>query len=107
MAYVSSMRIKTVSNILVAMGAVVGVATVAIIALDYSPTLTPEMVNLLFYKGLGAAAVGLIIVGTIIGRIGRDHRRDRNADPELLPPASATHIDVPSPNPIRDNIRQD
>jgi len=73
------MRVKTVANVLVAAGAVVGIATVAVIALDYSPSLTPEMVKLLFYKGLGAAAVGLIVVGTIMGRIGRDRERQTDS----------------------------
>jgi hypothetical protein len=30
------------------------------------------MIKLLFFKGLGAAAVGLIIVGSLIGRFGKE-----------------------------------
>jgi hypothetical protein len=39
---------------------------------DYSLSLTPERIELLFYKGLKEAAVGLMIVDTLIGRVGRD-----------------------------------
>lgn len=55
---------------LVTAGAVTGVATVTAIATGYEIRLTPEMIQLLTYKALGAAAIGLIIAGTWIGRGG-------------------------------------
>ena len=69
-------RIKTVGNVLVAAGAVVGVATVTAIATGYEIRLTPEMIELLTYKALGAAAIGLIIAGTWIARGGTEKHRD-------------------------------
>lgn len=50
---------RRVGNVLVAAGAVVGVATVTAIATGYEIQLTPEMIQLLTYKAFGAAAVGL------------------------------------------------
>jgi hypothetical protein len=81
------MRIKTIGNVLVAAGAVIGVATVTAIATGIEIRLTPEMIQLLTYKALGAAAVGLIIVGTWIGRGGTQRARDpsvNNAEGNVL-----------------------
>ena len=61
---------------LVAAGAVLGVGTVTAIATGYEFHLTPEMVQLLIYKAFGAAAVGLMIAGTWIGRGGTGRRDD-------------------------------
>ena len=58
-------------NALVIAGAVVGAAAVTAMALGFSPHLSEYMINLLFYKGLGAAAIGLIVVGTWIARQAR------------------------------------
>lgn len=99
-------RIKTVANLLVAAGALLGIATVAAIALGYSPSLTPEMVKLLFYKGLGAAAVGLMVVGAIVGRFG--HRHADNTKPtisggtaELLRDSNQVEFDAPSTDRVK------
>jgi len=61
---------RNVGNVLVAAAAVVGVGTITAIATGYELHLTTEMVQLLIYKAFGAAAVGLMIVGTWIGRAG-------------------------------------
>ena len=58
---------------------------------DYSPNLSSEMIKLLFYKGLGAAAVGLMIVGTLIGRVGR--RREKQEEAPAKSPASRSSSD--------------
>ena len=67
------MRLSTLGNGLVIAGGAVGVATVAAIATGTEIVLTPAMVQLLIYKGLAAAAVGLIVVGSWLGRRGRQH----------------------------------
>lgn len=69
------MRTSTVGNVLVVAGAFVGVIAIAAVSTDYSPSLSREMVALLFYKGLGAAAVGLMLVGTWVARGGRRKER--------------------------------
>lgn len=68
---------------LVAAGAVVGIATVTAIATGYEIQLTPEMIQLLTYKAFGAAAVGLIVVGTWIGRGGSKKDRDTTLKPDV------------------------
>lgn len=68
-----SMRLSTLGNGLVIAGGAVGVATVAAIATGTEIVLTPAMVQLVIYKGLAAAAVGLIVVGSWLGRRGRQH----------------------------------
>ncbi|MEP6508166.1 MAG: hypothetical protein ABJC63_08055 [Gemmatimonadales bacterium] len=80
------MKISTIGNALVGIGALVGVVVVAAIAADYVPTLSPEMVKLLIYKGFGALSVGLMIAGTWIARSGRNNQLDvsgGSAVPEL------------------------
>jgi hypothetical protein len=68
-----SMRLSTLGNGLVIAGGAVGVATVTAIATGTEIVLTPAMVQLLIYKGLAAAAVGLIVVGSWLGRRGRQY----------------------------------
>ena len=73
------MRPSTLGNVLLIAGAAVAVVAVVAVVTGYSPNLTPEMTKLLFYKGLGAAAVGLMIVGTLIGRVGRRREKQEAA----------------------------
>jgi len=68
-----AMRMSSLGNALVIAGATVGVATVAAIATGTEIVLTPAMVQLLIYKGLGAMAIGLIVAGSWLGRKGRQH----------------------------------
>jgi hypothetical protein len=76
-----STRISALGNGLVVAGAVVGVATVAASAGGYELVLPPAMVHLLVYKALAAAAVGLIVVGSWLGRRGRQQEsRTKTAD---------------------------
>jgi len=70
-----AMRMSSLGNGLVIAGGAVGVATVAAIATGTEIVLTPEMVQLLIYKALGAAAIGLIVVGSWLGRQGRRHEQ--------------------------------
>lgn len=72
-------------NALVLAGGAVGVAAVVGLATGFKVVLTPEMVDLLVYKGLAAAAVGLIVVGSWLGRRGRQQESVSNAN-ELLTP---------------------
>ena len=71
---------KRLGNILVGAGAVVGAATVTAIATGVEIQLTPEMIQLLTYKAFGAAAVGLIIVGTWLGRAGTEQKNDTSIE---------------------------
>lgn len=84
-----STRMSAVGNGLVVAGAAVGVATVAAIASGYEIVLTPAMVHLLVYKAIAAAAVGLIVVGSWLGRRGRQQESQTRAadkDSALLTP---------------------
>ncbi len=87
------MRSSALGNALVVAGAVIGVVTVVALAVDYSPSLTPEMIKLLFYKGLGAAAVGMMIVGTWIGRGGRDKIRQAEESHVAKPVSPDQRVD--------------
>jgi hypothetical protein len=84
--------------VLVAAGAGVGIATVTAIATGYEIRLTPEMIQLLTYKALGAASIGLILAGSWIGRGGTRNSRDPSiAKPErdaLSEGPVATDLDV-------------
>ena len=71
-----SRRVSALGNGLVALGAVVGVATVGAIGMGYQIDLTPAMTHLLVFKGLGAAAAGLIFAGSWIARGGRRNLPD-------------------------------
>jgi len=66
-------RLTSIGNGLVIAGGAVGIATVTAIATGTEIVLTPAMVQLLIFKGLAAAAVGLIVVGSWLGRRGRQH----------------------------------
>jgi hypothetical protein len=80
---------SAVGNGLVVAGAAVGVATVAAVASGYEIVLTPAMVHLLVYKAIAAAAVGLIVVGSWLGRRGRQQESQTKAadnDSALLTP---------------------
>ena len=68
-----AVRMSSLGNGLVIAGGVVGAATVAAIATGTEIVLTPGMIQIVIYKGLAAAAVGLIIVGSLLGRRGRQH----------------------------------
>ena len=72
-----AMRMSSLGNGLVIAGGAVGVATVAAVATGTEIVLTPAMVQLLIYKGLAAAAIGLIVAGSWLGRRGR--QLDRSA----------------------------
>lgn len=72
------LRMSALGNGLVIAGALVGVATVAVVATGTEIMLTPAMIQLLVYKGLAAVAVGIIIVGSWVGRRGRQQERDAN-----------------------------
>jgi len=69
------MRPSTLGNALLIAGAADGAVAIGAVVTGYSPDLTPEMIKLLFYKGFGAAAVGLMVVGTFIGKIGREREK--------------------------------
>ncbi len=73
------MQTRTVllGNVFVAAGAIVGIATVTAIATGYEIVLSPEMIRILIYKALAAAALGLMVVGTWIGRRGRRKEQER------------------------------
>jgi hypothetical protein len=76
-----SNRLSAVGNALVLAGGAVGVAAVVGLATGFKVVLTPEMVDLLVYKGLAAAAIGLIVVGSWLGRRGRQQEsQTREAD---------------------------
>jgi hypothetical protein len=70
-----ALRISSLGNGLVVAGSLIGVAIVAMVATGTEVALTPAMIQLVIYKGLAAAAVGLIVVGSWIGRRGRQYER--------------------------------
>ena len=105
-----SMRLSTLGNGLVIAGGAVGVATVTAIATGTEIVLTPAMVQLLIFKGLAAAAVGLIVVGSWLGRRGRQHDKAAfHANPETPELESGSHPLHQSVNqaadPAKDTIR--
>lgn len=69
------MRLSSLGNGLVIAGGALGVASVTAIATGTELVLSPAMIQLLIYKGLAAAAVGLIVVGSWLGRRGRQQER--------------------------------
>ena len=79
-----STRMSALGNGLVIAGAAVAVATVGASAAGYEIVLTPAMVHLLTYKALAAAAVGLIVVGSWLGRRGRQQESETKAADALL-----------------------
>ena len=104
-------RMSALGNGLVIAGALVGVATVAVVATGTEITLTPAMIQLLVYKGLAAAAVGLIVVGSWVGRRGRQQERDAKAasatKAELAAGVSLPYNDGSNVNsPIRDRVER-
>jgi len=112
-AYISFMplRMSSLGNGLVIAGGAVGVATVAAIATGTEIVLTPAMVQLLIYKGLAAAAIGLIVVGSWLGRRGRQHdqsAKDANARTRELEPGmpplqhTVRKSKEPAANAVRD-----
>ena len=84
-----AIRIASLGNGLVIAGGAIGVATVAAIATGTEIVLTPAMVQLIIYKGLAAAAVGLIIVGSWLGRRGRQRDQAVNVAPSDPPELEA------------------
>jgi hypothetical protein len=100
---------RRVGNVLVAAGAVIGVATVTAIATGYEIQLTPEMIQLLTYKAFGAAAIGLIIAGTWLGRGGTERHRDSRSNTEgagdELPEGQAVP-GLPGAPPLETDVRQ-
>lgn len=90
-------RTSALGNVLVIAGGLVGAATVAAVATGIEITLTPAMIHLLVYKGLAAAAVGLIVAGSWVGRRGRqqeqDTRRSDTIRAELVPGVSPSFND--------------
>ena len=104
------MRLSTLGNGLVIAGGAVAVATVTAIATGTEIVLTPAMVQLIIYKGLAAAAIGLIIAGSWIGRRGRQLEQAARSDapdtPELEAGIPPLQPGVPkSADPARDTIR--
>lgn len=102
-------RMSTLGNGLVIAGAIVGVATVALVATGTEITLTPAMIQLLVYKGLAAAAIGLIVAGSWLGRRGRQQEREAGhasaTTAELAAGVSLPYNEGSSANvPIRDKV---
>lgn len=83
------MRMSALGNGLVTAGSVVGVAAVTAIGMGYEIVLTPAVTQLVIYKGIAAAVVGLIVVGSWLGRRGRQEEREKksaDADTAALAP---------------------
>lgn len=79
-----SRRLSYLGNGLVATGALVGAGTVAALAMGYDITLSPAMIHLLAFKGLGAMAAGLIIAGSWIGRKAKQASAQQAPSPSEL-----------------------
>lgn len=105
-----AMRMSSVGHGLVIAGGAVAVVTVAAIATGTQIVLTPAMIQLLIFKGLAAAAVGLIVVGSWLGRRGRQHDESPIGSPgdtpQLESGSLSPHESLPkSANPAADTIR--
>jgi hypothetical protein len=93
-----ALRMSSVGHGLVIAGGAIGMATVTAIATGTDIVLTPAMVQLLIFKGLAAAAVGLIVVGSWLGRRGPQH------DQAAMTAASATReLEAGSP-PLQESV---
>ena len=106
-----SFRLSALGNALVVGGALVGAATVAAVATGAEINLSPAMIQLLIYKGLAVASIGLIVAGSWVGRRGRQQERDSIAGmkrAELAVGASAPYNDnsaVSGPVQEKVNVR--
>lgn len=99
-------KIKTrVGNVLTRVGAAVGVFGVVAMAIKLKIELTPQAQQVLFYKGLFAAAAVLLILGAWYGREGRRQVREAQKENELTP-GSGSQPDFSS-MPLADRERLD
>lgn len=93
MSPVNDGKIKTkVGNALTKVGAAVGIIGVVAMAIKLKIVLTPEIQQVLFYKGLFAAAAVLLIIGAWYGREGRREAREARKANELTP-GSGSQLD--------------
>lgn len=72
---------KNLGRILTTMGAVIGVLGVGAMAIRLKIVLTPDMQQVLFYKGLFVASAVLLVLGAIYGRQARIEQREDEEDP--------------------------
>jgi hypothetical protein len=59
---------RKLGSILTTVGGVLGAAGVVGLAAGFNIKIPPEWVSLMFYKLLFAAAIGLVVAGSLIGR---------------------------------------
>jgi hypothetical protein len=86
-------------------GGLTGMLGVAAMAVGFKITLTPEMQEVLFYKGLFAASAVLLILGAIIGRRGHRQKERERASRELPPPSEIPLSGDPALS--RDSVRSE
>jgi hypothetical protein len=90
---------RSLSQLLVAVGAVVAVAAGVAMTVGWEPRLSPFMLKLVFYKLSFIGAAGLIAAGAIIGRRYGSSRAVEPSDDENLlnePPPSVHRSERPS-----------
>lgn len=93
---------KRLGNILTKVGAAVGIFGVFAMAINLKITITPGMQEVLFYKGLLAAAPMMLIAGAWFGREGRIDEAESKKRAEL---ESSSQIPL-SDEPIRSSDRR-
>jgi hypothetical protein len=101
-------KVKTrLGNTLTRVGAAVGVVGVIAMAIKLKIELSPQAQQVLFYKGLFAAAAVLLILGAWYGREGRQQAREAEAQKaNELTPGSGGQLDFSS-RPLADRERLD
>ena len=106
MAGTNDGKIKTrVGNTLTKVGAAVGFFGVVAMAIRLKIELTPQAQQVLFYKGLFAAAAVLLVLGAWYGREGRRQASEAEKANELTP-GSGSQLDF-STTPLADRERVD
>lgn len=90
-------KVKTsVGNTLTKVGAAIGFLGAVAMVVKLKITLTPQMQEVLFYKGLFAASATLLILGAWYGREGRREARERElaSKADELSAGSADQLDL-------------
>lgn len=93
---------QRLGDTLTKVGAAVGFFGVVAMAIKLKITITPEMRDVLFYKGLFAAAAVMLLAGAWYGREGRIEEAKKRA--ELEAPSEVPLSDEPVRSPDRGTI---
>jgi hypothetical protein len=73
----------SVGNVLIGAGGVVATAAVIAVSVGLKFSVPPELYTVVVYKGMFAAAAGLMIVGAMVGRHANEKRKSAERDRRL------------------------